>query len=121
DLVDNQVRNLRKRLLIAAYLDRSGNPATSRKGTYWGIRTDILDYHLPDAMNAECPHAKTLALAEVPTRLASVEEGLPERVIDWGYAVGDAARRKHLDEALQARWGLHITPPAGFPYPDAGV
>jgi NTE family protein len=35
DLIDNQVRSLRKRQVIGAYEDGS------RQGAYWGIRTDI--------------------------------------------------------------------------------
>ena len=38
-----------------------------RTGTYWGIRTNIADYHLASAL--DCPHKRTLALAHMPTRL----------------------------------------------------
>jgi NTE family protein len=107
DLVDNQVRSLRKRLLIAAYLDGS------RKGAYWGIRTNIRDYQLDDALNEQCPYARTLELAVVPTRLQAVPEDLQERLINWGYAVCDAALRKHVDS--------NIAKPAGFPFPARGV
>lgn len=109
DLVDNQVRSLRKRLLIAAYVDQS------RKGAYWGIRTNIRDYGLEDALNAECPHDKTLQLAAVPTRLEAMPEDLQERLINWGYAVCDAALRKHYNADNK------IAPPQGFPYPERGV
>jgi NTE family protein len=107
NLVDNQVRSLRKRLLIAAYIDGT------RKGAYWGIRTDILNYQLADAMNDQCPHALTQELAAVPTRLQAVPEDLQERLINWGYAVCDAALRIHYDPT--------IARPAGFPYPVRGV
>jgi NTE family protein len=105
DLIDNQVRSLRKRQLIDSYL--SG----TRKGTYWGIRTDIKDYRLPDALN--CPFERTTALAGTPTRLKRMDDTLQERLINWGYAVCDAALRKHVDPALKK--------PDGFPYPAAGV
>ena len=36
----------------------------ARKGAYWGIRTNIADYGLPDAMTA--PYDRTLGLAEHP-------------------------------------------------------
>jgi NTE family protein len=107
DLIDNQVRGLRKRLLIGAYVDKS------RKGAYWGIRTDIRDYQLGTAMNQECPHDRTLQLAAVPTRLEAMTDDLQERLINWGYAVCDAALRKHYDPA--------IAPPSGFPFPGRGV
>lgn len=105
DLIDNQVRSLRKRQLIDSYL--SG----TRKGAYWGIRTDIKDYRLPDALN--CPFERTTALAGTPTRLKRMDDTLQERLINWGYAVCDAALRKHVDPALKK--------PDGFPYPAAGV
>ena len=38
---------------------------------------------------------------------------MQERLINWGYAVGDAGLRTHVDECA-AR-------PRGFPYPEAGV
>jgi NTE family protein len=100
DIVDDQVRSLRKRALIAAYL------AGSRQGAYWGIVTDITNYPIPDPLL--CPHATTLQLAAVPTRLAAMDDALQERLINWGYAVCDAALRGHYDHAL---------PRGAFPYP----
>jgi NTE family protein len=107
NIIDNQVLSLRERLLIAAYDEKS------RKGAYWGIRTDIRNYHLDDALNEQCPHVRTLKLAAVPTRLEAMPEELQERLINWGYAVCDAALRKHYDQ--------HIAKPRGFPYPARGV
>jgi len=105
DLVDNQVRALRKRQLIGAY--RSGE----RSGTYWGIRSDISHYRLADAL--PCPHESTMKLALVETRLAKTKPLLQEQLINWGYAVCDAAMRKHVDRK--------VMPPVSFPYPKAGV
>lgn len=105
DLIDNQVRSLRKRQVIDSFV--SG----ARKGAYWGIRTDIADYQLPDALN--CPLDRTTQLAELPTRLKRLDERTQERLINWGYAVCDAALRKHLDSRLG--------PPPAFPYPQSGV
>jgi NTE family protein len=105
NLIDNQVRALRKRQVIDSL------KANARKGAYWGIRTDIADYQLADAL--PCPHDRTMALAETPTRLKRMDDDLQERLINWGYAVCDAALRKHADPA--------IARPAGFPYPAAGV
>ncbi|HVS04480.1 MAG TPA: patatin-like phospholipase family protein, partial [Thermoanaerobaculia bacterium] len=104
-LIDNQVRSLRKRQLIGAY-------ATGRRaGAYWGIRSDVAHYRVPDAL--PCPHGKTLRLAAVATRLEAMRPLLQKRLINWGYAVCDAAMRRHVDPTL--------APPAGFPYPSAGV
>jgi len=35
---------------------------------------------------AACPHDKTLALADVETRLKALDEHTEERLINWGYA-----------------------------------
>ena len=105
EIIDNQVRSLRKRQLITAY------QRGERKGAYWGIRSDIADYGLADALS--CPAERTLALAAVPTRLGRLEPEQQERLINWGYAICDAALRRHVDPA--------VARPAGFPYPAAGV
>ncbi|MEY9359695.1 NTE family protein [Bradyrhizobium yuanmingense] len=104
NLIDNQVRSLRKRQVIDSF--KSG----TRKGAYWGIRTDIANYGLADAL--PCPFERTLQLAEVPTRLKRLDATTQERLINWGYAVCDAALRKHL---------AAVGPPPAFPYPQSGV
>jgi NTE family protein len=105
DPVDNQVRSLRKRQVIDAYVQGE------RQGAYWGIRTDIEDYRLPSAL--QCPFDRTTELANTPTRLKRMDADLQERLINWGYAVCDAAMRRHVDSSLKV--------PTGFPYPDRGV
>jgi NTE family protein len=107
DVIDNQVRSLRKRQAIEAFI----NADDDHDGTYWGIRTHITDYHLPDAL--ACPPDRTLALAETPTRLKRMDDRLQERLINWGYAVCDAALRRHVNPALP--------PPGDFPFPSSGV
>ena len=104
-VIDSQVRALRKRDIINLY--KSG----TRKGAFWGIRSDIADYGLADAMR--CDPVLTTRLAETPTRLAKMSPELQERLINWGYAVTDAAMRAHVDTSLPA--------PAGFPYPASGI
>jgi NTE family protein len=104
-IVDNQVRALRKRQTIDSF------QAGTRKGAYWGIRTNVQDYGLGDAL--PCPFAQTMQLAETPTRLKRMDRSLQERLINWGYAVCDAALRRHVDAA--------IARPGAFPYPEAGV
>jgi NTE family protein len=109
NVIDNQVRSLRKRAVVDSFLSVTG--PTSRKGAYWGIRTNIADYELPNAL--DCPEKQTMLLANVATRLKKLGNVDQERLINWGYAVCDAAMRKHVNTGL--------TPPAGFPYPAAGV
>ncbi len=105
DVIDNQVRSLRVRQVIGAF------EASERKGTYWGIRTDIADYGLADAL--PCPLEKTLALAQTKTRLKRLEPVVQERLINWGYAVCDVAMRKWVEPGATA--------PTRFPYPSSGV
>lgn len=104
DIVDNQVRSLRKRQLIGAF------EAGLRKGAYWGIRTDIADYATP---GLPCPVARTRLLAAVPTRLSDTDDVTQERLINWGYAICDTALRAHVLPAL--------TPATAFPYPASAV
>jgi len=100
DVVDNQVRSLRKRQVIQAF------QLSQRKGAYWGIRTDIRNYGTENAL--PCDFTDTTALALIPTRLKALTEAEQECLINWGYAVCDAAMRKHVDASLPA--------PAAFPY-----
>jgi NTE family protein len=110
NLIDGQVRALRKRQVIASFRADQG-ASVHREGAYWGIRTDIVDYELPDAL--PCPLARTTELAETPTRLKRLDDERQERLINWGYAVCDAALRKHVDPGLRR--------PGDFPYPRVGV
>jgi NTE family protein len=110
NLVDNQVRSLRKRQLIESYKAQPGDPHF-RKGAYWGIRSDIADYKLANTL--PCPPDRTMELAETPTRLKRLDDERQERLINWGYAVCDAALRAHVDPSL---------PRADkFPYPAVKV
>lgn len=101
NLIDNQVRSLRKRQVVGSFT------AGLRKGAYWGVRTDIADYGLATAL--PCPYEATLKIAETPTRLTALDEPTQQKLINWGYAVCDAAMRTHVDRAAAA--------PAKFPYP----
>jgi len=105
DIIDNQVRSLRARQVIDSF--KTG----VRRGTYWGIRTDIADYAVNGAL--PCPLAQTTVLAGTPTRLKELPAVAQERLINWGYAVCDAAMRKYVTTGVQ--------PPANFPYPGSAV
>jgi NTE family protein len=104
-VIDNQVRDLRKRQIHDAY--GSG----TRQGAYWGIRSQIDDFGCSDPL--PCPADQALALAELPTRLRALDDPLQERLINWGFAACDAAIRTRVDQDLAA--------PVGFPYPEAGL
>jgi NTE family protein len=123
EVIDRQVRSLRKRHLIDAYQARDMLVAAgvspdsnlvrelARDGAYWGIRSDITDYGLIDTL--PCPHDKTLALAAVETRLTALSDDIQERLINWGYAITDAAMRRYVDMTQPA--------PKAFPFPAQGV
>ncbi len=104
-VIDNQVRVLRKRQVIEGF--KRGD----RSGVYLGIRSDISHYDLPDSLPA--PQEQTLRLAEMPTRLASMEALDQERLINWGYAICDTGLRKHLV--------LGTARSEGFPFPQSAV
>jgi NTE family protein len=106
NVIDNQVRSLRKRLLVNAFNKKE------RFGAYWGIGQDIGIYEARPT-NLRCPYPATLALASIDTDLASKDARTQERLINWGYALCDASVRTWLDRSLPQ--------PAGFPYPDSGV
>jgi NTE family protein len=104
-VLDNQVRSLRKRQLVAAY------KAKLRAGAYVGIRSDITRYKQANTLPA--PLRNTRELAAVPTRLKALDDRTQCRLINWGYAIADAGLRKHADPGADQ--------PRGFPYPVEGV
>jgi NTE family protein len=107
-VIDNQVRALRKRQAI------SGFTLGLRNGTYWGIRSHVADFPLDDPL--PCPPDQTLELAEIHTRLAKLPDEDQKRLINWGYAIADVAIRAHLRAVLTTP-----IPQARFPYPAQGV
>jgi NTE family protein len=100
NIIDNQVRALRKRQLIGGFL------SNVRKGAYWSVRSQISDYGLENVL--PCPEQRTVELAHVATRLAEMPVEIQERLINWGYAICDAAMRRWVDPNLPA--------PTAFPY-----
>ena len=105
DLIDNQVRSLRKRQLLDSL------KLGIRSGAYWGIRTDIAAYPW---VGLPCPPERSREVAELKTRLKGLEAAWQERLINWGYAVCDAAMRSHVA-------GASTAPPPAFPYPQTRV
>ena len=110
DTVDNQVRSLRKRHLIDSYLRKD------HSGAYWGIRTSFVDYKLKEDP-LQCATRNAVPLAEIATRLEAMPENVQDRLMNWGYAICDAALRAHIDSDLMAKLGVKIEPPEKFPFP----
>ncbi|MGO9371653.1 MAG: patatin-like phospholipase family protein [Syntrophobacteraceae bacterium] len=88
DIAVNQTRSLRKRALIDDFKNRR------RKGTYWGIKTEISEYGSPNTL--PCDPAKVKKLALIRTRLNSFSEQEQCELINWGYALCDAAMRSFV-------------------------
>ena len=105
-VVDNQVRSLRKRQLIDSYK----HVGSDHDGAYWGIRSDMANYKVPNPL--PCLLKNSTELAEIPTRLKKLPALTQERLINWGYAICDAALRKHV---------VANGPAPKFPYEKAGV
>ncbi len=116
-LLDNQVRNLRKRQLIAAYESQG---AEGRNGAYWGIRSEFRDYirYQPLSDPLGLLQFDPSNVAAVKTRLKRMDLHTQQRLINWGYAICDTALRRHAREALKQA-GVAVTDPRGLPYPDA--
>lgn len=104
--IDNQVRSLRKRQAVEAFI--SG----IRKGTYWTIGANtIKDYKISTPL--ECPYQKTKLLAEIDTRLKKLDQITQEKLINWGYAVSDLGMRQYVDNT--------ISEPSDFPFPSVRI
>jgi NTE family protein len=101
DITTSQARGLRKRALIADYRQQV------RGGAYWGIMTEIRAYALADALPV--PARVSQELAGTRTRLNRFSEAEQCRLINWGYAVCDAAMRRHVVPAA--------APQPAWPYP----
>jgi NTE family protein len=105
DIATDQARGLRKQSLVASY------KAGERKGAYWGIGTDIAGYSAVPLMR--CHVDITGPLAALRTRLDRFSTEEQERLINWGYALCDAAIR---------RWAPGLSPGAtvgtAWPCPD---
>jgi NTE family protein len=100
DILIEQTRALRRRMLIG---DLQENRYT---GVYWGIHTRIGEYSATPPLCVD--GALTQSLATISTRLKALDARTQERLINWGYALADAAIRTHVDTAI---------PRGNFPYP----
>jgi len=83
-----QTRALRRRAVVSEFT--SGR----RKGTFWGIGTRIGDYQLPDALVKDT--ALTGSLELIRTRLNRFTPEEQGHLVNWGYALADAAMRRHV-------------------------
>ena len=95
------MRELRKRQLIDGY------ERHARKGSYWGIRSDVASYGLPNPF--PFPHESIERARNVPTRLAALDEATQADLINWGYVIADTALRKWMYQHQQEPKWLPVT------------
>jgi len=88
DIGLTQALALRKRMLIQNY--ESGDA----KGAFWGINTQIMDYGLADSIPVSA--SKIAELSSIRTRLDKFTGHEQRDLINWGYAVTDAAIRARI-------------------------
>jgi len=100
DVACEQTRRLRRSWLVGDF------EARRRHGAYWGIATRIDDYEV-DALAKD--NASTAALQHIRTRLNPFNATEQAQLVNWGYALADAAMRSRIDTAL---------PKGTLPYPD---
>lgn len=86
EIATDQARGVRKRWLIDQF-----ERGTAR-GAYWGINTNIADYELDTALKVA--PATIERMARMRTRLNAFKDEEQELLINWGYAVSDAALRR---------------------------
>jgi NTE family protein len=102
DIATDQARGLRARYLIELAKLRG------QKAAYWGIDTRYETY--PVINKIPCNPAKTHGLKDMRTRLDAFNRTEQETLINWGYALCDAAMRSFIEPAAQ--------PPTKWPCPD---
>lgn len=109
DIVTEQTRALRRRALMQSFqqthepgLDAAG--VAAKQGTYWGVKTRIDAYGVANPMVSD--NAVTSDLQHIRTRLNEFKADEQGRLINWGYALTDAAMRRYVDPTNTAagRW-----------------
>jgi NTE family protein len=88
DIATDQARALRKRHLFDTAEGRGQTVA------FWGIDMEIGEYGLADPLPTN--PALTAQLARIRTRLDPFNPQEQGHLINWGYALADAAIRRHL-------------------------
>lgn len=105
DIMSERVRALRTRDLIRQFIDND------KQGAYWGIATPISDYPL-DAQDLAAAliadSEETRNISAMRTRLNKFDDREQISLINWGYALADAALRSRFDATL--------TVPASLPF-----
>jgi NTE family protein len=101
DILIDQTRALRKRALMDDF------EALRERGAYWGIGTEINKFSATNKLASDT--ALTKSLENVATRLAAIDIAQQNHLINWGYALADAALRTHAT--------IDVQPSASLPRP----
>jgi len=119
DVTDNQVRALRRRDLIARFIEgnKVGDETRlagghARLGAYWGIDTDPRKLNPANAL--ACDPSTTRKLARIGTRLSDLGEQISKQIINWGYTVSDRSVRSNYAGPMGTR-------APQLPYPEAPI
>ena len=91
DISQSQALALRKRMLINEY------QAGRTKGAFWAINTPITDYK---AASLAVSPEKIADLGAIRTRLDRFKEQEQCELVNWGYAVSDAAIRAYAAQVI---------------------
>lgn len=98
DILIDQTRALRKRRLIDEFI------TGQKRGGFWGIDTKIGDFPAIETLTGDTPGSE--ALARVATRLSGQPPERQGQLINWGYALCDAAIRSRANLPVQRASGL---------------
>ena len=90
-VIDNQVRSLRRRQVIAAF----NSEHDPHQGAFWAMWTPISKYKVQSALDVN--DDRGLELARISTRLAEMKPAEQNRVINYGYAMAERAIRAWFD------------------------
>ncbi len=94
DVMIDQQRSLRKRQLIQNYNNKVYG------GAYWGITTKISAYDEAEHKLA-VDNKTTKDISKIGTRLTAFSKKEQALLINWGYALCDAAMRNYVDKNLK--------------------
>lgn len=99
DIMINQQRALRKRQLIKNFISPD-----NYNGAYWGIDVDIETYPNIDPLVKYDDNYQSMA--DLPTQLRPFSEENRDALINWSYALTDAALRSQYDSSLEPATSL---------------
>jgi NTE family protein len=92
DVVTDQTRALRKRWLVDDLAQKV------RRGAYWGIRSQVQDFGLPDPVVRD--NDLIASLAHIRTQLDPFSDEEQGHLINWGYGICDTALRRWLTDEM---------------------